>query len=96
MTQAIQLAYYTQARNPSDEQTLLALADELGLDSTAFAAALASETVQQQLLTEIAHARQLHATGFPSLVLDTGGSLWPIAIDYNDCTPMLELINSLR
>jgi len=96
MTRAIQLAYYTQARNPSDEHTLLELADELGLDSNAFAAALAGEAVQQQLLGEIERARQLHATGFPSLVLDAAGSIWPIAVDYNDSVPVLEMINGLR
>jgi len=96
MTRAIQLAYYTQARNPSDEHTLLELADELGLDNNAFAAALAGETVQQQLLAEIKRTRQLHATSFPSLVLDAAGSVWPIAVDYNDSAPMLELINGLR
>ena len=96
MTRAIQLAYYTQARNPSDEHTLLELADELGLDNNAFAAALAGETVQQQLLAEIKRTRQLHATSFPSLVLDAAGSVWPIAVDYNDSAPMLEMINGLR
>ncbi|MDH3887867.1 MAG: DsbA family protein [Gammaproteobacteria bacterium] len=96
MTRAIQLAYYTQARNPSDEHTLLELADELGLDSNAFAAALAGKAVQQQLLGEIERARQLHATGFPSLVLDAAGSIWPIAVDYNDSVPVLEMINGLR
>jgi len=96
MTRAIQLAYYMQARNPSDESTLLELSNELGLDSKAFAEALAGETVQQQLLAEIERTRQLHATSFPSLVLDAAGSVWPIAVDYNDSAPMLEMINGLR
>ena len=96
MIRAIQLAYYTQARNPSDESTLLELSNELGLDSKAFAGVLAGETVQQQLLAEIECARQLHATSFPSLVLDAAGSVWPIAVDYNDSAPMLEMINGLR
>ena len=96
MTRAIQLAYYTQARNPSDEATLLELADELGLDSDAFAVALAGEAVQQQLLAEIERTRQLHATSFPGLILEVAGSVWPIAVDYNDSAPMLEMINGLR
>ena len=50
MTRAVQLAYYTQARNPSDDSTLIELADELGLDTQVFAEALVSEAVQQQLL----------------------------------------------
>ena len=96
MTRAIQLAYYTQARNPSDDSTLIELSDELRLDSRAFSEALAGDEVQQQLLTEITLSQQLHATSFPSLVLKTAETVWPIAIDYNDSTPMLEMIDGLR
>jgi len=92
MNRAIQLAYYTQARNPSDDATLVELADELGLDTPAFAAALRSEPVQQQLLTEIELSRQLQATSFPSLVLKTGATEWRIPVDYNDSAPMLEMV----
>lgn len=95
MTQAIQLAYYTQARNPSDASTLMALSDELGLDTQLFAKALAGESVEQQLQAEIALSRRLHASSFPSLVLKTGASVWPIAVDYNDSAAMLEMIAGL-
>jgi len=96
MTRAIQLAYYTQARNPSDKRTLLELADELGLDIQAFAEAMAGETMQQLLLAEIERTRALRVKGFPALVLDVAGTVWPIAVDYNDSAPMLEMINGLR
>ena len=96
MTRAIQLAYYTQARNPSDDSTLIELADELGLDSCAFSEALAGDEVQQQLLMEIDQSRKLNVSGFPSLILQTGTSVWPIAVDYNDSAPMLEMIDGLR
>ena len=95
MTRAIQLVYYTQARNPSDDATLVELAGELGLDTSAFATALRSEPVQQQLLTEIELSRQLHATSFPSLVLKIGTTEWRIPVDYNDSAPMLEMIAGL-
>jgi len=95
MTLAIQLAYYTQARNPSDDVTLIALSGELGLDTPAFTAALCSEPVQQQLLAEIELSRQLQATSFPGLVLKTGSVEWRIPVDYNDSTPMLEMVAEL-
>ena len=95
MTRAIQLAYYTQARNPSDDVTLVELAGELGLDTSVFVAALRSEPVQQQLLAEIELSRQLHATSFPSLVLKTDSTEWRIPVDYNDSTPMLEMVAEL-
>jgi len=92
MTRAIQLAYYTQARNSSDNATLVDLAGELGLDTQAFTGDLHSEPVQQQLLTEIEMSRLLRATSFPSLVLKTGAAERRIPVDYNDSTPMLELV----
>jgi putative protein-disulfide isomerase len=95
MTRAIQLAYYTQARNPSDEITLIELSGELGLDECAFTDALRSEPVQRQLLAEIELSRQLHASGFPSVVLKTGTAVWPIPIDYDDSAPMLEMVAGL-
>ena len=36
MFEAIQRAYYQEARNPSDNATLVALADEIGLDKRRF------------------------------------------------------------
>jgi putative protein-disulfide isomerase len=95
MTRAIQLAYYTQALNPSDEDTLVELSAELGLDRRVFASDLRSKPVQQQLLAEIGLSRQLHATSFPNLVLKTGTAEWRIPVDYNDSTPMLELVAEL-
>lgn len=74
MTQAIQKAHYTQARNPSDNKTLIELADEIGLDAKKFRNDLFSESTQQKLLTEIEQFRKLGAKSFPALVLMAGGA----------------------
>jgi len=95
MTRAIQLAYYTQARNPSDEDTLVELAGELGLDVLTFTADLHGEQVERQLQAEIALARRLRASSFPSLVLKTGATEWHIPVDHNESMPMLELVGAL-
>ncbi|MGD8999764.1 MAG: DsbA family protein [Granulosicoccaceae bacterium] len=96
MTEAIQRAYYTQARNPSDSDTLVELAAELGLDVPTFEDALISDAVERQLRTEIAEAAELGVEGLPALVLVDGQSRWPIPVDYNDAATMLELIEALR
>ena len=96
MTRAIQLAYYTQARNPSDEDMLVELAGELGLDVLTFTVDLHGEQVARQLQAEIALARRLQAGSFPSLVLKTDAAEWRIPVDYNDSTPMLGLVADLR
>lgn len=92
---AIQEAYYLQARNPSDRSTLVDLAGEIGLDSVRFSADLDSESTRQQLLGEIATSRSLGLDSFPALVLETGGSRWPVAVAYNDPEAMLEQVRML-
>lgn len=89
MTRAIQRAYYLQARNPSDESTLIELADELGLDKAAFTQAIRSESVEQEFAQERAQALALGVESYPSLVLAAGEQVGPVPIDYNDVGMML-------
>ena len=95
MVLAIQHAYYQQARNPSDNTTLVELAEELGLDSQRFSTDLADPATQARLEREIAQSRALGLTGFPSLVLDANGSRWPVPVNYTDPEPMLGHIQML-
>ena len=95
MNTAIQAAYYQQARNPSDDSTLLELAKELAMDVEQFRADLHSDEIEEELAAEIALARELFVDSYPSLVLKDGTSEWRIPVDYNDHRPMLELINNL-
>jgi putative protein-disulfide isomerase len=92
MTKAIQCAYYEQARNPSDTETLVELAGEIGLDPGIFANALTSQAVEEQLGHEIGYSRALGARGFPSLVLIDGDISRLIRIDYLDSAPMLAAV----
>ena len=96
MTHAIQRAYYQGARNPSDRETLLALAGELGLDAERFRADLGSADTEAQLQRELALTRALGVEGFPSLVLEIDGGRWPVAVDYNDARTMLDTIEMVR
>ena len=97
MIRAIQEAYYLQARNPSEDAVLVALATELGLSADAFAQRLNAPQTQQALDAEIAETQHLGVTGFPSLILETGpASRWPIAVDYTDPEAMLRTIAEIR
>lgn len=95
MTTAIQQAYYLQARNPSDDSTLVELAGELGLDVAAFREALHAAGTATQLSDEMQQCERLRIDSFPALVLEAGPSSWHIPVDYNDCSPMLMLIDEL-
>ena len=97
MIRAIQEAYYLQARNPSEDAVLVALARELGLPADAFAQRLNAPQTRQALAAEIAETQRLGVTGFPSLILETGpASRWPIAVDYTDAEAMLRTIAEIR
>lgn len=95
MLLAIQRAYYLEARNPSEDATLVALAGELGLDAERFAADLAAPETQRELERQIAQARALGADSFPTLVLvNAAGPHW-LAHDYNDPEPVLRQLREL-
>ncbi len=95
MTEAIQRAYYRQARNPSDREVLVELAVELHLPMERFSARLDAPGTRHALESEMQEARSLGVDSYPALVLLTGKSRWPIAIDYRDPEPMLETIQQL-
>ena len=93
MIQAIQQAYYLQARNPSDNETLIDCAVQLGLDERRFIERLNHPETQHQLMDEIQQSERLGAAGYPSLVLVKGGEPILIELDYLQPEPMLEQIN---
>jgi putative protein-disulfide isomerase len=94
MTAAIQKAYYLEARNPSDNGTLLELAGEIGIDIERFAADLIAESTHQMLLEEIREARALGIDSFPSLAVIEDGRLRHIGLDYGNADAMLRQIEA--
>ena len=68
MFEAIQRAYYQEARNPSDASTLVKIAGEIGLNRECFASDIASESVEGALLDGFNIRRSINANQFPSLI----------------------------
>ena len=95
MTRAIQQAYYQQARNPSEQETLIEIAGEIGLNREAFAQAITAEETEMELQRQLSFAAEIGAESYPALILSVNGSRWPIGIDYNDAAPMLDTIDFL-
>ena len=95
MIGAIQHAYYLEARNPSDIDTLASLAAGLGLDADDFSGRLEAPETHERLAREIRESRRIGANGFPSLRLKLGDSVWPVPVDYRETAPMLEAVRSL-
>lgn len=92
MHEKIQNAYYMNAQNPSDDDTLIALAVALGLDKQQFVADLNSTETQQQLEAEMNMGRQLGAQGFPSLILAKDGHAQYLPLDYNSAENVINMI----
>ena len=95
MILTIQHAYYLHAKNPSDDDVLLACAASLHLDMQHFEADFKGSTCKQQLMSDIRLSQELDAAGFPSLVLDVDGVHYPIAVDYKHVGRMLDKINAI-
>lgn len=92
MIHAIQDAYYRQARNPSDDDTLCELARQIGLDPDAFALALNAEATREALLEDIRFARSIGGDSFPSLFLQQQGAIRSIPHHYTDAAEVLRSI----
>lgn len=94
MILAIQETYYLHAHNPSDDATLIQLAEDLKLDMNAFTATLNAETTQETLEAEILKGQSMGARGFPSLLLINNDLQTLITIDYNNPDMILEQITT--
>lgn len=92
MTARIQQAYYLEAKNPSDNSTLIKLATDIGLDSERFANDLVADSIQQQLNDEIRTAREMGINSFPSLAVKNTGGLHHIRLNYTHPEAMLREI----
>ena len=85
----VQNAYYQRAMNPSNDDTLVQVATENGLDPEKFAADLQSAETHQALLDEIRFARSIGGDSFPSLIMQEGEQLRLIMLSYTDANHIL-------
>ena len=86
---AIQQAYYLNARNPSDMDTLLDCAEQIGINPADFVSAYEGVFQELRLEKEIKKARALGLNSFPSLALLRADEIIPIPLSYEDPNLML-------
>ena len=82
MIEGIQKAYYLNAQNPSNEDTLIQIAKDIGVNEKLFNKDLKSIEINKLLLDQIQITKTMPISGFPSLVLVKEGNLERIKIDY--------------
>ena len=94
MIEAIQKAYYLRAMNPSEPETLVDLATELGLDRCLFVKDFGSTQTENELQRQLSFRANLNVRSFPSLVLESDSERMFIAHDYYSYEASLEEIRS--
>jgi putative protein-disulfide isomerase len=92
MILAIQQAYYLDARNPSNEDVLIQLAADIGLNADIFVRDFKSKTCHDALERELLLTRELYVSSFPALVLSKGAVITAIHIDYSNSDNILKEI----
>ena len=95
MINAIQKAYYLEAKNPSDVDTLLDLAKNLNLDFDKFKNDLKGDYSQKLLEDDLEKRNKLKAFSFPTLLLQYKKEIYPIQIDFKNSKNMLKQIEDL-
>ena len=94
MILGIQYAYYLNAKNPSNDSTLIDVAESIGLDKDKFADQLNSETTNTLFAEQLQITQKLGARSFPSLVLLKDGQVIQIPHDYNSVHANLAAIRA--
>ncbi|MBR9866657.1 MAG: DsbA family protein [Oceanospirillales bacterium] len=82
MAEAIQKAYYQEARNPSDLSVLTELAEEIGLSRKRFSSQMCSEKTAQTLFEDLSFCQQNGIQGFPFLGIETPKGIKVISSGY--------------
>lgn len=92
MVAAIQRAYYLEARNPSDADVLVTLAQETGLDPERFRKMLQDPDTERQLQRHLALKDKLGVQGFPALLLQHGDELLALSAGYTTAPGLIPRI----
>lgn len=94
MVRLIQKAYYHDAKNPSDLDTLVQLAQQMGLDTSLFTSLINSPDTQSKLEAQISEAHRLGAQGFPSLFIETESGLHALSYGYTDVEKLTQRVEA--
>ncbi|SFP61468.1 putative protein-disulfide isomerase [Nitrosomonas cryotolerans] len=96
MLQAIQTAYYQNAKNPSLLTILQECATEVGLDANKFIKDLTDPIIDCELQREIKYARSMNVFSYPSLRLVHNETQFPITVDYLNHHSMIDEIMHIQ
>lgn len=97
MAEAIQSAYYLEAKNPSLEETLMGCANSVGLDKIEFFKVLKSEQTEQRLQQHLGIARQLQVRGFPALFyINEENHAYPLTLGFSQTADLEQRMKAIK
>ncbi|MBK8700862.1 MAG: DsbA family protein [Saprospiraceae bacterium] len=71
----IQQAFYYQNYNPYSPHNYAGIAERMGVDAASFIAYFLSQTAARETMADMDKARQLGASGFPTIILEIEGTI---------------------
>jgi putative protein-disulfide isomerase len=90
--ESIQRAFYTQGCDSSQTNELLLLAEKAGFDPDMFARVFDLETTREATRLDVAWARQLGISGFPTMLAERNGQLALLTNGYQPAEALLPLL----
>ena len=96
MFTAIQRAYYTEARDPSDRATLVDLGEELGFDRMDFHTAIDAPETHARLEADFALRNELGVNGFPSIAVERDGEKGAVVHGWSAVEHVRMVLSQLR
>ncbi|NTS78770.1 DsbA family protein [Catenovulum sp. SM1970] len=97
MIEAIQTAYYQQAKNPSLTDTLCDCASTIEIDVNQFNQHLTSQHTQAEFIQHLAISQQFGVTGFPALFyINDDKYVLPLTLGFCTAKELTDNYNALR
>ncbi len=91
----VQQAFYLQNKNTHALETYLPIVEDLGLDPTAFKERFESQELKNKIRLDFQEAGQLGVRSFPTVLLQTGSIVTPIAKGYASFAEMLPRVEKV-
>ncbi len=90
----LQGAFYAENRDVTEDDVLIDLADEFGLDKTSFQRLFTSEEMVQKTKLDFQFARRLGVNGFPSVVVNDKNGYAYLTVGFQDYSALEPIVES--
>ncbi len=84
----VQHAFYVENHNPYLASNYAAIAEELGVNKADFLSYFLSPSASQETIADFEKARNLGASGFPTILTEINGSIFVLSRGYQTATSM--------